>query len=360
MASAAGLYKRGTTWWYRFTMNGIEYRGSLRTDDLATAKLAVSEVKKDIVLGNFGLKKVPTFSVMAQKWLDTNSNIFSETHIRTAKIFFTKHINPVIGEYMLNRVSTEVVSKMMNDFLANHSNGSGNALRKYLKTVFNYAIELGYLKEIPYKCKKLSIADKERTLLETPDLQPFIEYCFKNHKSKHNQTATMIALALLTGMREVDIRNITWDCFNKDEKKLTYVAKKTGILIKCPLECLIVNILSEYQEASKLSLGLMFPGRKGKPHPRSFIYWAITRLAKKYGLTGPTPFGAHSCRHSFITMHHDIGTPIGDVSKMVGHRRIETTAKYIQPSYKHQREAQDKLATTARLNTRTKTGTDTI
>lgn len=102
----------------------------------------------------------------------------------------------------------------------------------------------------------------------------------------------------------------------------------------------------------------MFPGREGKQHCRGHLYWAITRLAEKYGLTGPTKFGSHSCRHSFITMQHDLGTPLKDISKMVGHKRLETTAGYIQSSTKNQRAAQDRLAEAAGCSdTRTKTGT---
>ena len=353
------IYKRGRKLHYRFYLNNVEFRGSLRTEDLTTAKLGLAEVKKSIVLGTYGLKKMPTFSEVAQKWLDTNSNIFSDSHIRTAKIFFTKHLNPIIGEYTLDRIDTAIISKLMNDFCSNHAKGSGNALRKYLNIVFNHAIDLGLIKDKPYKTKKFKIPQKQRTLAEIQDLKPFVNYCYDNHNSKHHQTATMIALSLFIGPREQDVLSAKWDWFNETAKTLTITAIKTGSVRVVSLPEYVVNKIVEYQKASGLALGLMFPGRKGKQHPRGFIYWAITRLAKKYGLVGPTPFGSHSCRHSFITMHHDQGTPLGDISKMVGHKRLETTAGYIQSSTKNQIAAQDRLAEAAGMNTRTKTGTAT-
>ena len=351
------IYKRGKVLHYRFYMNNVEYRGSLHTDDASTAKLLLAEVKKQTVLGNVGIKKVPTFAVMSEKWLDAVSNTYGDSHIRTAKIFFTKHLNPVIGDMVLTRINTEIVNAVFNDFLATHSKGSANSLRKYLNIVFNHAIKTGYIKERPYTIKRYKITEKPKTLLDTSNMFDFIEYCYDNHNSKHSQTATMIAVAILTGMREGEVLASRWEWFNKTENKLTVVASKTGTIRTIPISEYLVGKISEYQEACGLSLGLMFPARDGEKHDRGFIYWAITRLAKRFGMTGT--FGAHSCRHSFITTQHDLNTPIGDIAKLVGHEDLSTTAKYIHASFKGQKDAQDRLADAAGLN-RTKTGTHNI
>jgi len=291
----------GNVLYARFDLNGITIKRSLKTDDLETAKLALAELRKRYILEGFGLKKVPTFRKAAQMWLDHNSNKVGEDHIRTAKIFFDKHLNPVLGDYTLDRISTEVVTKLINDFMATHSKGSANALRKYLNIVTNHAIRLKYLKVKPYEVERLTPDRKPKVTLPTAELSGFIDFCYKHHRSAHNQTALMITLALLTGMREGEIIGAKVEWLNLTEKTLTVHHSKTGDYRVVPLSPPLVGKLQTYLDATGLSLGLLFPGRKGKQHCRSFIYWAITRLAAKYGVHGK--FGAHSCRHSYITIN---------------------------------------------------------
>ena len=352
------IYKRGKMLHYRFCLNTIEYRGSLRTDDPSTAKLVLAEVKKQIVLGTYGIKKMPLFSTVAESYMkDVEAKLSAETY-RSSKTYLGIHIIPALGHYTLDKVTSEVVNNFIIKYISNHSNGSANNVFKWIALVYKYAINMGYIKDKPYKVKRFKVTVEPKTLLEIDNVYNYIDYCYDNlkgNKYEHNQTAVMIAVAALTGMRSGEIIASRWEWLNEAERKLTVRANKTGTVRVIPISQYLVDKLVEYRNASGLSLGLMFPGKDGKQRCSTTLYRVIVNMAEALNLAGK--FGPHSCRHSFITIQHDLQTPLGDISKIVGHSNLATTAKYIHPSFRGQKAAQDRMAEAASLH-RTKTGTD--
>ncbi|WLT30299.1 site-specific integrase [Geothrix sp. PMB-07] len=347
MSRHKNIYLRGSVYYYRFVVNEMLYHNSTHCKDIESAIQVYEQIYKETILGNVGIKKIPTFNFIKDKWLEKHCH-YSDTHIRTAKIFYDKHICPVFGNKSLNRIDTEIISDLVNDFLKTHSKGSTNSLIKYINIVFNYAIELEYIKIKPYKIKRQKPDKKPKQLVHIDEIKSFIDFCYKNHKSK--QTPLMITLGLLTGMREGEILGAEWSWFNELEQTLTVHKSKTGGFRKIFLDNYLFNKIKTYKAESANSLPtpiLMFPARDKGQHPRSFITWALRKLSKKYGMTGK--FSAHSLRHSYISNQHASGTALADIQEIVGHENLETTAGYIHANVKRQKEAQDRLSKLANL-----------
>ena len=55
--SEENLYKRGETWWLRATIDGREYRESLRTRDVKTARGRRDNRLKELTTAIYRLKK---------------------------------------------------------------------------------------------------------------------------------------------------------------------------------------------------------------------------------------------------------------------------------------------------------------
>ena len=51
----------------------------------------------------------------------------------------------------------------------------------------------------------------------------------------------------------------------------------------------------------------------------------------------------HECRHTFATLSQENGAPIKDVQLMLGHAKIETTAKYTHPDFSELEKSSNKL-----------------
>jgi site-specific recombinase XerD len=88
----------------------------------------------------------------------------------------------------------------------------------------------------------------------------------------------------------------------------------------------VQETMKEYLKDRGPAPGPLFPGRRAELSGMQF--W---RIVKKYaemaGLHGIHP---HSLRAAFITLAHQLGVPVGDIQKTVGHSRGETTLGYVR------------------------------
>lgn len=96
--------------------------------------------------------------------------------------------------------------------------------------------------------------------------------------------------------------------------------------------------LAQTSEAHKGS-DYLFVTKEGKPLTYSSVYKVFTRIEKTSGYH-LTP---HMLRRFFASVRIEAGWPLIAVSKMLGHRHIETTERYIYLDEKSLDEAQEKL-----------------
>lgn len=80
----------------------------------------------------------------------------------------------------------------------------------------------------------------------------------------------------------------------------------------------------------------------GEPLTGATIGMILWRLAKRAGL--PKPPSPHVLRHTFATRLVAGGTDIRTVQELMGHRSIETTARYLRVETAQKQEAVERLA----------------
>lgn len=74
--------------------------------------------------------------------------------------------------------------------------------------------------------------------------------------------------------------------------------------------------------------GLIWATRSGKPLRRSWIYFAIQRIAQAAAIPDPHTVGPHALRAAFVMLSLDFGASLYDVQLAVGHSDPRTTARY--------------------------------
>ena len=139
----------------------------------------------------------------------------------------------------------------------------------------------------------------------------------------------------LTGLRRSDIIKMTWGEVQEQSGfiRIIFRQQKTGGL--------------EYLDISDQAAELL--GERGKPnelvfediHSTSCTNGTIKRWVLRAGIGKNITF--HCARHTFAVMMLDLGTDIYTVSKLLGHREVQTTQIYAKVLDKNKQEAVSKI-----------------
>lgn len=187
-------------------------------------------------------------------------------------------------------------------------------------TISNLALHAEYIKE--EETHREYLTEEELSVLWKCDI-------------KHDVIKHMAFFSTLTGLRFVDIKNLSWDKVYKDKHQGYYIQlkeKKTGNSFNHPISETAHNLL----ELQPTKTGKIFVGIK---------YSQIVRPLKKWiedsGINKKISF--HNFRHSYATLQLANGTDIYTVSKLLGHKNVSTTQIYTKVMDKNKIEAANRI-----------------
>jgi site-specific recombinase XerD len=208
-----------------------------------------------------------------------------------------------------------------------------NTLAVYVATmryIVNQAHREGLLPTNPITgIKGVGYEETNRTYLTIEEVRKLAKTPCHNEVTKR-----AFLFGCLTGMRNSDIRAITWDDVHEQDgyTRIIYRQRKTHG--------------QEYLDISEQAASLM--GGRGKDADAVFplMSWHAVRQqllawAKRAGIAKHVTFRAS--RHTFAVMMLGLGTDIYTVSKLLGHRELSTTQVYAKVLDKAKREAVDNI-----------------
>ncbi len=153
-----------------------------------------------------------------------------------------------------------------------------------------------------------------------------------------------IVLALNTGLRMSEMRQLKWDDLDLKNRQLLVRKSKGKRPRTIPLNKKSIDALKEQRRKYK-HLIYVFPGGNGGarhegdwtiPKMRGINWWSkisVRRMQKISVLRklpkGRTGRGWHALRHTFATRAAQAGIDIFKLKDWMGHRKVETTLRYI-------------------------------
>ncbi len=141
------------------------------------------------------------------------------------------------------------------------------------------------------------------------------------------RTYAIVELFLQTGIRIGELANLTLEDVKEAE---LHVATQEGHEERTvPLNKAAKEALNKYIEVrgANANSKSLFITKTGKPLLIRNIRTAIDRYFRIAGIDGAK---VNDLRHTFIAHHLMAGTPITTLSKLVGHKRLSTTEKYLE------------------------------
>lgn len=151
---------------------------------------------------------------------------------------------------------------------------------------------------------------------------------------KYEDLRRAALFSALTGLRFSDIAKLTWSEVQHSESQSFYIRfkqQKTKMMETLPISESAVELLGERSEPG----AKVFKSLK-KPQCMYLPVWTA-----KAGIGKDITF--HSFRHTYATLQLTLGTDIYTVSKMLGHKKLQTTQIYAKIIDEKKREAANKI-----------------
>lgn len=274
-------------------------------------------------------KKFLTFEEFAWKWVDLyvkNNNKISGVRGKTSTL--KTHLVPFFGKCKLNEITNFLIEEYKASIIKKGlCNKTVNNHLTMLNTCLAYAVEWGELETLP-RVKRLQVPPQKFDFLTFEESEMLINKATGIWKE-------MILFALHTGMRYGEIRAITWQCINWDNKLLTVKSAfyrdilgstKSNKERHIPLSPRLFEVL----EKRKKVRGFIFADKSGDYLKENLPRQALRRIIEQTELkrANNRKIGWHALRHTFASQLAMRGAPLSAVQQLLGHSDIQTTMKY--------------------------------
>jgi len=334
-----GVYKRKGNkhdyWYIRYQLNGRDKWESVGQVGIVTKTVAQSvleERKRQIVLGQhqqIGVE-IPTLNEFKDEYISYKRDV-RQNRAWKRDVNSLKHLTNFFGNIKLSLITPSDIidyqNKRLSDTINNHPIKPATINRELscLRSLFNLAKQrnkffgenpvskVSFLEENNQMERILSFEEEERLLDACPSYIKPIVYT-----------------ALYTGMRKMEILSLKWENVNLDKNIITIEAtnskskKKKLIPISSNLKMVLIEqkLKTGYQDFVFLTTrGTNFVG----PNSLTKVF---LKACNESG-TGKIRF--HDLRHTFATRGIEATGNIVAVSKILGHKDLQTTMRYVHP-----------------------------
>lgn len=342
------LTKRGNTWWYEFTIDGVRHRGSTKVSNKEKARNYESKVRSAILDGRFEIKKQeppPTFAEFAPEFVQQIRNKSEATHPRSVGnvkdlLARISHFKP-LASARLDQIDDEMISRFITwhrAALTRHkkpySAPSINNALTIIRCVLRLAMERGKIGRCPNIGKKLLPTKSREYVLAAAMRDEFLGGLDEPCK-------TVARFLLEVGIRVSECCALTWDRVILDESRnLMYLyidkGKTQNAQRHIPLTPDARAIVEKQRTISRSNYVFVRCGTRVDkslwyvaPLSRHTLSHQFTKRKREMGL--PDDAVLHSTRHTCLT---DLGASGADgftIRQFAGHASVTTSEKYVHP-----------------------------
>jgi integrase len=342
-----GLYKRRDYWHYELIIDGRKRSFTSGTKDYNQAKKIRAEALRDVQQG-----KVPTdsgrkrFEATSDEYIKHRHATVSAGTVRLENERL-KPLKRILGNVMLKDIGPKTVRSYQSSRASVVSNKTVNLEIDLLRGILKHEGQWDRLAS-DYKRLKRNGETPGRSLTSEQALR-----LFTTAESNSDWFVAYLAAVIAndTGMRGVELKNLRLADVNTDGRKISIHRSKThgGIRTVILTNDALKAVLALHDRARKLGCTMpehyLFPYKIckgiGYDPSRPMRSWrtAWRKLTKAAGLPG---FRFHDLRHTFITNHAEIGTPIQVLMASAGHLSQKMTELYTHISQRSMQEAADR------------------
>lgn len=235
-----------------------------------------------------------------------------EKYIRDARVF-SSYMN---GEEITKERVIAYKNKLIGD---DYAVRSINSMVASLNGLFSF-LGWGDLKVKSIKLQRQIYCSEEKELTKAEYLR-----LVNTAKKKGNERLNLLLQTICgTGIRVSELQYITVESVKCGEAVVSLKGKTRSVFIVHDLQ----KKLLSYAAEQKITSGVIFITRNGKPMSRTNIWREMKDLCEQAGVN-PRKVFPHNLRHLFARTFYGIEKDIAKLADILGHSSINTTRIYI-------------------------------
>jgi integrase len=324
-----GLYKRGRVWWIRYSYQGQIIRQAIGPDR-RLAEQALQAIRGDIVRGSFKLRRIEerkTFAEMAEEYMTEKAGKRSLGRDKTS----LSNLAPVFGQKPLHLVTKRDIEAYSRERASKVKGATVNRELALLRHLFNIAIDKGYTDNNPARgFKKFPEAPwRHKFFFSESEIEKLM-----NASAPHLRS--ILAVAFGTGLRKGDILKLKWRDVDLDRGIISIQMQKTGEPVEIPLIPMLQDLLRQMKSHAGPYQFVFSLGSSGQGI--GDIKTAFRAALRRSGLA-EKGYRFHDIRRTFARMLYNQGVILTKIQRLLGHKSVLTTERYLGVKFEETREA---------------------
>lgn len=276
-----------------------------------------------------------TLKEIAEAWFDMKRHTVQGTTLGTYKTLCTI-INNRFGDCVLSAISRKDIQSWFNHLRETYDNRTLKHLKGLLSSMLDMAVDDEYISRNPCRSVKLPKDTIKKKLPAThEDFQRLLEV------SRWDNNWILIPLLFHTGCRIGEILALTWDDIDYDNMTINISKQYTRNNMthqnefkehtktpagkrKVPMTQFLFACLKRYEaEEGNSSCFIVHQVRYNRRLNYTGAYQLFKRWRERANCMDIT---LHSARHYYTCLLMKVGVPLNEVSRVLGHSNISTTA----------------------------------
>ncbi len=263
--------------------------------------------------------------------------------------YLRKHL----GDFSLTQITPSRVASYRDNRLnlvSPHSVRIELALLSHLFNIARQEWRVGNIQNPVSSIKKPTLPEGRCPMLSQEQLQRLLLEC---ERAKSEFLLSFVILALHSGARSMELRGLQWEQVNIKEGYVSLIGEeiKTHRRRTLPMTAEARQVFINLKEKAVLinthgePTGLVFPSRNNPDKPRD-MHKAFDNAVHKAGLDnlpGSGKLRIHDLRHCCGSALIMKGVDLETVRKLLGHRDISTTQRYLHVVDDHMTQAISKI-----------------
>ncbi len=341
------IFPRGKIWWYKFYFAGQEIRESSKSTSKTVAKNAENQRRRELELGFNNVQNRRENRIRQLR--DVAGEYLADYILRFRGVTFAEyaigHVVRLLGDALLVDIDESTVLKYQTDRLK--ESAAPKSINEEVRFLLTMMGEPGDVLRVRLRKKKKLKLPSRRKIGKAYEPEETQQMRQLSRKSRSPHIHLALTMALNAGMRDAEIKSLTWSQIHLDKNYIQVGESKTAagegrtIPINSVLQKAIVEHMAWYRKKFKEIRPEWYVFPFGRPRPWdptrhvTTIKTAWKNVRKNAKVTGRW----HDHRHTLITQLAEEGAGEETIRQIVGHVSKEVLRDYLHVRMKAKREA---------------------